>query len=195
MAFEGVPRAAAPKTTHGRFKGQDKIFAGVEMRLELQYNVDPRKMLGKRNLRRHLRVVNRAMLLYWHKRLRPIHFTQRASGKYKYQRRTNATVIIKKEQFGHNLPLKQKGIAESLTGNVKSLRVTPTTGSLVMHGPWYLGHRTKRKRGGLSPDLKDELTRVDLKDAQMLAEIGSEILAKKFEQDKRRRLGAHRETP
>lgn len=193
--YAGVPRGPAPKITHGKFKGMEKQFAGVEMRLELQYHVDPRAMLSKRNLNRHLRVVNRAMLLYWHKRMRPGHFTQRASAKYKYQRRTNATVVIKKEQFGHNIPLKQKGIAESLTGNVKSLRVTPTTGSLVMHGPWYLGQRTKRKRGGLSPDLKDELTRVDLKDAQMLAEIGSEILAKKFEQDKRRRLAAKKVTP
>lgn len=196
MAIDaGVPRGAAPKTTHGRFKGRDKVFMGVEMELEIQFRVDPRVMLSQRNLNKHRRVVNGAMMKYWHRKIRRKHFTKEGGRKYKYERRTNATQVIKREQFGHTIPLRSKGIAESMTGSIKSLRVTPSLGRLVMHGPWYLGQRVKRKKGGLSPDLKDELTRVDMRDAQEIAEVGSTILATYFEQDKRRKLGAKKVRP
>ena len=191
MIFPGMPSSAAPKQTHGKYKGREKVFAGVEMLMEISYGVDPRLMTSKRNLNRHMRDVNRRVLLHWHEHMRPVHFTTPGFSKYKFQRRTNATVRIKKEVYHHNLPLVQKGLAKSLTGNVKWVRVTPTRGRLMMHGPWYLAHRTKRKKGGLSPDLQHELTRVDLADARKLALMGSKLLREKLEEDKQRRLGAH----
>lgn len=165
------------------------------MELELQFNVDPRNMMSDRNMNRHRRVVNAAMMKYWHRKIRKKHFTQQGGREYKYQPRTVATRVIKRLTYGHSLPIRAKGLAESMTGSIKSLRVTPTVGRLVMHGPWYLGQRVERQRGGLSPDLKDELTRVSMDDAQTMAEVGSDILNKRLEQDKRRRLGAHTERP
>jgi hypothetical protein len=191
MRVPGMPSGPAPKTTHGRFKGQDKVFVGVETLMQITYGVDPRRMTSKANLNRHMRDVNKRVLLHWHQHMRPVHFTTPGFTKYKMQRRTDSTVKIKKEVYHHNLPLVQKGLAKSLTGNVKFVRATPTRGRLMMHGPWYLAHRTKRKRGGLSPDLQHELTRVDLADARKLAWLGSRLLKEKLKQDKKRRLGAH----
>lgn len=191
MLHPGMPRAAAPKTTHGRNKGLEKVFAGLEYRMKITYRVDPREMLSKRNLNKHMRAINRSMMLFWHKYIRPDHFTKKGQRKYQYQRRTNATMVIKREQFGHGLPIVAKGIARSLTSNIKSLRSTPTTANLTMYGPWYLDQQVKRRRGGMSPDLKAELTRVTDTDAMDMAELGSSLIAKRLEQDKRRRLGAH----
>ena len=195
MAMEGVPMGPAPKVTHGRFKGQTKSFSGVVMEMEITYRVDPRAMVSKRNLNRHMREVNAKVLRYWHKHFRPAHFTSRGFSKYGMQRRTNATVKIKQEVYGHNLPIVQKGIARSLTGNVKFVRATPTRGRLRMHGPWYLGHRTKRQKGGLSPDLKAELVRVNQPDAMKLARIGTGLMAQALKRDKKARLGAHTVKP
>lgn len=189
--FEGVPSGAAPKISHGRFKGQDKTFVGVEMLMQITYRVDPRELLHPRNLNKQRRAVNKTVMEYWHKHMRPIHFTEGAKSKYKYARRTNATIEIKRKAFGHNLPIFQKGIAESLTRTIKGVWTTPTHGRLRMLGPWYLGHRAKRKRGGLSPDLKAELTRVDPADAMKLAHLGARLLEEKLKENKRRRLGAH----
>lgn len=191
MPVEGMPQGAAPKITHGRFKGQDKTFMGMEMLMQISYGVDMRKVTSKANLNRHMRDVNKRVMLHWHKFMRPVHFTRPGYAKYKFQRRTNATTRIKQEVYHHNLPLVQKGVARSLTGNVKSVRSTPTMGRLAMHGPWYLGHRQPRKRGGLSPDLKAELVRVDLADAKKLAVLGTRLLKDKIKEDKKRRLGAH----
>lgn len=189
--FEGAPFGFAPKTTHGRFKGEDKVFAGLEVVMSITYRVDPRELVAKRRLNRYLREVNKEVMLHWHTHMRPVHFTSKGSSKYNYQRRTNATVIIKRERFGHNLPLKQKGAAESLTANIRALRATPTRGTLTMHGPWYLAHRTRRKRGGLSPDLKAELTRIDDADALNLARMGSKLLAARINAEKKRGMNPH----
>lgn len=191
MTMAGAPKGFAPLITSGRFKGLEKTFVGVEMLTEIHYKVDPREWTSKRNLNRHMREVNKDVLRHWHKEMRPVHFTTRGAAKYKFQRRTNATVKIKKELYHHNLPIVQKGLARSLTGNIKSLRSTPTMARLTMRGPWYLGHRQKRKRGGLSPDLKAELTRIDPADAQKLAWMGSRLMKEGLKKDKLRRLGAH----
>lgn len=190
MIMPGMPMGAAPKITHGRFKGQDKVFMGLELQLEITYNADMRKIIGKRNQNKVLRRVNRAVMLYWHKTFRKKHFTRRALSEYRYKRRTPTTYLIKRLQYGHSEPIVSKGIAKSMTRTVKFARATPTTGRLAMYGPWYLAQRAKRKDGTMGPDLQSELTSVSLKDAKQLAVFGGDILRNYIKQDKRRRLGA-----
>ena len=190
MNLPGVPKGPAPLFTHGKRKGRPKDFLGLETRWELTYRVDPRLILGQRRLRKMRRNANRDVMLYWHENMRDTHFTHRGGRKYKYARRTFVTNKLKREMVGHLLPLRKKGVAQSLSSNIKSLRVTADKGALTMQGPWYMGQRVQRKQGGLSPDLKDELTRTDIEDAMKLAELGGEYIQKQIEDDRARGIGA-----
>ena len=166
------------------------VFGGVMVQWQLTYRVDPAQLLSGRNMKKLQRETNKKVLNYWHKVMLDKHFTPKGFSEYRYQRRTRATVHYKKKHFGHNDPIKQKGIAEILTGHIKNSRATPTKASITMDGPWYMGHRQKRKDGKLSPDLKDELTRVSHADAMKLAYMGGEYMREKIKEAKKSKIGA-----
>lgn len=180
----------APVVKSGKNAGMEMVHVGVKFTPTITYRVDMSQVLSKRNLNRHLREANKAVLVYWHKNLRDKHFSSEGFTEYKYQRRARATVFTKKKQFGHNLPIVNVGAAWKMTGNIKSLRSTPSTAALTMAGPWYLGHRVKRKDGKMSPDLKSEITRISARDALLMARLGAKQVRDGIKADKKSKLGA-----
>jgi len=176
--------------------GGEMVHVGVTFKTTLVYGVDMTQILGQRNLNKHMRQANKEVLVYWHQNLREKHFTSEGFTEYKYQRRKRATVEMKKERYGHNLPIVEEGDAWAMTSNIKALRSTPKKGSLTMAGPWYLGHRVQGKDGKTSPDLKDELTRVSARDALSMARFGAKHIREGIIADKKaRKMGARTVKP
>ncbi len=190
--FTGVPRAAAPRIKSGRNKGAARRFLGMEQVWEIQYKYDPQHSLSERVLNKHRRKVNRQVMQHWHEFMLPIHFTSKGVRKYRFKKRTNTTNKVKRELFGHVKPINMKGDAETMSQTIKSLRVTPTKGTLTIKGPWYMGQIVTRKRGGKSPDLKQEIRTTDHADAMKLARLGGKLLKKRIEADRKRKLGQRR---
>jgi hypothetical protein len=172
------------------------VHVGVTFRTTLVYGVDMSQILGSRNLAKHRRQAGKEVLVYWHQNLRDKHFTNEGFTEYKYQRRSRTTVFTKKKRRGHNLPIVNEGEAWKMTGNIKALRGTPNKASLTMAGPWYLGHRVKRKDGKMSPDLKSELTSVSARDALSMARFGAKHIREGIKADKKaRKMGARTVKP
>lgn len=174
MRFPGVPLpGTVPVHTRGRFKGQPKQFAGMEMVTELHCKWDPEKALQQRHMNKIVRETNKRVLKYWHNKLLPRHFMPGNTTEYRYEKRTVATQIQKIKRTGRAIAIVDKGLAKNVSQIVRALRATPTTGRIVMMGPWYMGVRVERQKGGLSPDLKAEATTISPRDARMMAKYGS----------------------
>jgi hypothetical protein len=188
--LEGVPKGPAQVTKSGKYAGIAKVFSGVRLVNTITYKVDMSKVFAKRKLDKIIRQANKDVMLFWHTTLRQKHFTTKGFSEYKYQRRSRATVDIKKKKFGHNLPIVKVGDAWAMTGSIKALRSTPTTGTLTMAGPWYLGQRVTRKDGKQSPDLKSELTRVSHRDMMLMSYMGAKQIRKGIAEAKKARIGA-----
>lgn len=185
----------APISSHGKSKGQEMVHVGVEMRLSITYRYDLRTSLQPRVFNKHLNETNREVMMYWHRELRPKHFTLAGQAEYKYQRRTRATEYRKKKLFGHNDPIKMTGNALAMSSNIKSLRATPSSAAITVAGPWYMAVRVQRKDGKLSPDLKAELSRFSKRDAMLLARFGAKRLRERILQDRKNKLGAKAAKP
>lgn len=185
---------AAPIVTHGKFKGQEKVHVGIETRLSLTYRYDLRKSISGREFNKHVREINKETMMYWHREIRPKHFTLAGQSEYKYQRRARATEFWKKRNLGHNEPLRKTDDAMNMSSNIKSLRSTPSTASLTMQGPWYMAVRNLRKDGKMSPDLKAELSRFSKSDAMKMARFGAKRLRERILEDRKKKLGAKTET-
>lgn len=186
---------ATPVSTHGASKGLPMIHTGVQMRLTLTYRYDLKETLNKRRMAKKTKEANIAVMQYWHKEIRPKHFTHAGFTEYGYQRRSRATIHTKKKLWGHNDPIKDSGLAMAMSSNIKSLRATPSTGSVTVAGPWYMAVRVKRKDGKMSPDLKSELARVSKRDAMNMARFGAKHLRASILQDRKDKLGAKTEKP
>ncbi len=185
----------APISTHGKSKGMEMVHVGVEMRLSIVYRYDLRKTLAARKFNQHIRETNKEVMMYWHREIRPKHFTLAGQSEYKYQRRARATEYWKRKKLGHNDPIKMSGQAESMSSNIKSLRATPKTAALTMSGPWYMAVRVPRKDGKMSPDLKAELSRFSHRDGMLMARFGAKNLRARILADRKNKLGAKTETP
>jgi hypothetical protein len=188
--YEGVPKGPAPLIKTGKNAGSAKAFTGLRLVNTITYKVDMSKVFAKRSLDKIVRQANKDVMLFWHTTLRQKHFTSKGFHEYRYQRRARTTVYYKKKHFGHNLPIVKVGDAWDMTGNIKSLRSTPTTGTLTMAGPWYLGQRVRRLDGTISPDLKSELTRVSHRDMMLMSYMGAKQIRKGIAEAKKSRIGA-----
>lgn len=194
--FRGIrgPKAI-PVSTHGASKGLPMVHVGIEFRLSLTYGLDMTKVLGDRSMAKLRREANKQVMQYWHKEIRPKHFTQKGFSEYKYQRRSRATVDIKKKKFGHNDPIVQQGDARAMSSDIKRIRATQHTASLTVNGPWYMGHRAKRKDGQMSPDLKKELSTISYQDAMAMARYGAQMIRKGIAEQRKARRGARKVKP
>lgn len=192
--FSGM-KLNPPISRSGKSKGLPMVHVGVEMRLSITYKYDLRKTLQARVLNKHIRETNKEVMMYWHRELRPKHFTLEGQAEYKYQRRMWVTEQRKKKLFGHNNPIVMSGDALAMSSNIKSLRATPKTASVTIAGPWYMAVRVPRKDGRLSPDLKAELSRFSKRDAMLMARFGAKRLRARILEDRKNKLGAKTETP
>ena len=194
--FRGIrgPKAI-PVSSHGASKGLPMVHVGIEFRLSLTYGLDMTKVLGDRPMAKLRKEANKAVMGYWHREIRPKHFTQKGFSEYKYQRRARATVDLKKKKFGHNDPIVQQGDARAMSSDIKSIRATQSRASLTVAGPWYMGHRAKRKDGQMSPDLKKELAAISRQDALAMARFGAEMLRKGIVAERKARRGARKVKP
>lgn len=190
--FEGVPKGPAPTTKSGKNAGAAKVFGGLRLVHSITYKVDMAQVLGSRSMNKIVRQANKDVMMFWHSTLRDKHFTTKGFSEYRYQRRSRATIDLKKKRFGHNLPIVKSGEAWAMTSNIKSLRSTPTTGTLTMAGPWYLGQRVTRKDGKISPDLKSELTRISKRDMMLMSYFGAQKIREGITEVKKARLGARK---
>ncbi len=184
-----------PVSTHGATKGLPMVHVGIEFRLSLTYGLDMSKVLGDRSMAKLRRDANRQVMQYWHKEIRPKHFTQKGFSEYKYQRRSRATVDIKRKKYGHNDPIVQQGDAREMSSDIKSIRATQHMAALTVAGPWYMGHRARRKDGKMSPDLKKELASISRQDAMSMARYGAEIIRKGIAAQRKARRGARKVKP
>ncbi len=173
----------------GPMKGQEKQWSGIEMRTVIQYRTDPAVIMAKRNMNKMMRATNKALVLFWQKKIRPQHFKPSAVTEYGYQRRMSSTFKYKMKKYGHNNPLMYKGALRAMTMVAKSVTATPTSGRLVMMVPWYLKAQVPKAKGGLSPDLYDELTRVSKRDGMWLARHGSALMKQEIIAAKRNGVG------
>jgi len=194
--FRGIrgPKAI-PVSTHGASKGLPMVHVGIQFRLTLTYGMNMTKVLGARGMAKLCKEANKAVMGYWHKEIRPKHFTQKGFSEYKYQRRARATVDMKKKRYGHNDPIVQQGDARAMSSDIKRIRVTPSRASLTVAGPWYMGFRAKRKDGQMSPDLKKELAAISRQDALAMARFGAEMIRKGIAAERKARRGARKVKP
>ena len=71
---------------------------------------------------------------YWHKKIRPKHFTAAGAAEYGYRRRDRNYTAGKLEQFGHTNPLELSGEAKRQSGQ-EDVRATFKRVRVVIHAP------------------------------------------------------------
>lgn len=120
---------------------------------------------------------------YAHEKIVPKHFTRAATGEYDYQRREAITGILKQKRGQENVPAKKTG--ETKHALQRMYRLMPTSRGLTlrMRGPRYLGYQKQKKKGGMSPNLPQELSRLSEKDAQELSERFAASMDRHFQRN------------
>lgn len=177
LPVEGLSSSIAGRGTMMQSRGGMRAYGvkGFEMRVTLQYRTPtqtPQRLVNK-----WVKEVNKQMLEYWHSEFLPLHFRNRAMSQYNYQTRAIATLVRKREEFGHTKPIVKRGYTEIMLSRIRKLSATSRTATLIMRGPKYVGYRNKsRKTGRLSPDLPKEIKTITPGEAKKMAFAGSRIL-------------------
>lgn len=133
------------------------------------------------------------VLRYWHRNMLPGHFAFGAGSRYHYARRTAYTYIRKQKRYGHNKPIYLKGLTHALLVHTPPrIAVVGEFGKLRMRGPFYIGIRRVSEAGKLSPDLKAEITTLDIGEVNELAGIARGKIAqqmRRFEKVEKKTIG------
>lgn len=129
-------------------------------------------VLPKRELRRILKIAYARIGAKWHTEMRPLHFTNRATGRYGYDPRKGESgggrqfkgsyTARKLKKFGHTKPLVWTGRSQLLT-RIRDVRATSKGARVVMRAP-ALNFRSK----GSTIDMREELTSVTTQEAGIL---------------------------
>jgi len=130
--------------------------------------------------------------LFWHKKLRPKHFTNRGATEYGYQPREGernrpgragfkrSYTGRKLRQFGHTRPLEYTGHSRALT-RLRDVR-TLTKGRgvrVVLHSPGY-----NRRATGSSIRMAAELTTISEREANQIVRLWNRSLERRLKRYK-----------
>lgn len=120
--------------------------------------------------------------IYWHRTLRPKHFTPSGAAEYGYRSRTTRYTYRKLRKFHHRNPLQYTGTGKALT-RPRDVRSTRKGVRVVMRANVF----NLRPRGGRI-NMREELTRISIGEKK--------DIERRMEKDLERRLKRipHRET-
>lgn len=118
--------------------------------------------------------------IYWHRMLRPKHFTPSGAAEYQYRSRSRRYTYRKQRRFHHRNPLQYTGTGKALT-RPRDVRATRKGVRIVMRANVF----NFRPRG---LNMRDELTRISL--------VEKQDIERRMERDLERRFKRipHRET-
>lgn len=136
-----------------------------------------------RNMRKQLGEVRRttwdAMGSHWHRNIRPKHFTVAGAREYGYRERTKGYMKMKQRKYGHQLPLVMTGQSRRAT-QIGRITATKDRVRVTMTAP-----RLNWSRGQTKP--REELTRISMRDRDVLVNVGDRAMGAAFKSIKKRR--------
>lgn len=127
------------------------------------------------------------LMIYWHTRMLPKHFTAKGASEYRYEKRQGERGTQGNKTFrrsytgrklrekGHTRPLVYSGATELLT---RQRQVTSTSkgGRIRINVPAYIKFKLRHSKINMA----DELTRVSRGEEQELARVFDQILQRKL---------------
>lgn len=117
---------------------------------------------------------------YWHQYILPKHFTRAAIGEYSYDPRTAAHEKLKARKYGHRRPLVFTGELERQATRIRATSSTARGGKIKLHTPWYVSQFRKALN---HPDMGAELRAISQADAEALAKVIDEFMARRIKQE------------
>ena len=174
----------------GVSRGATRRISGWRAEWEVVYVRPPGHTLTQ--LRKWQKHALLALGKKWHQEYLPKHFESGGYREYGYQRRTYHTQRWKRKRLGHIKPLVKFGILEYGLRSYPRITATSKRVRVRMTGPWYLGARRRKTKGGLSPDLGAEVIAVSDKEFKELAAFARGDLQAQSQHDRkvvRKRLG------
>lgn len=131
--------------------------------------------IAKRKLPRILKEAFRLTLSFWHKSMRPKHFTKAGATEYGYDKRSGergsgrafkgSYTQKKLRKFGHTKPLVYTGESMNLS-RIRDVRSTSKGGRVVMRVPTF-----NRRPKGKKRSMREEMTQVSVKERNQLVRI------------------------
>lgn len=143
--------------------------------IRLKYTGAIPGVISKANMNRKIKAAWLVAGTWWHKEMRPKHFTKRGAREYGYVprygepgsgRRFRGSYTGRKlRRFGHTNPLVFTGLSRDLT-RVRDVRNTAKGVRVVMNAPTL----NRRPRGGRI-NMRDEMTRISIAERNQLIRL------------------------
>lgn len=115
---------------------------------------------------------------YWHEHFRLKHFTKEGAAEYHYAPRARGYMIYKAKKWGHQNPLVFSGDTRTQS-NVQTIHAVASAGNatarVVLHCPTL----NLIPKGG-HINLRDEMTRVSVAEADKLGQVVGQSLSRQF---------------
>ena len=115
-----------------------------------------------------------AVLTYWHRELRPKHFTLAGAAEYRYAPRSRKYEARKQRKVGHTRPLEFSGLSKALT-SVRNVTSTSKGGRVRMNAP-ALNFKHPKSR----VHARDELTRISVPEQILLRDMYDREVGQRF---------------